>query len=76
MTTKVNIKKGTIAEMVASIPDNDPMRNPPASQMSLRDYFAAHAFAQAHFVVSNIKLASTLAYETADAMLAERLKVK
>ena len=44
--------------------------------MTLRDYFAAHALTQAMRVMSDTESVAVLAYGVADAMLAEREKVK
>ena len=72
------VKTGTVGEMVASIPDNDPMRNPPVQFATMRDLFAAHALGGvvARTGAGQLETVASLAYAYADAMLAERSKPK
>ena len=67
-------KPGTVGDMLASIPEKDreAMLNPLASQMTLRDYFAAQASTIAPGPTP--RAIAHYAYSLADAMLEARLK--
>ena len=68
-------KRGTVVEMLESIPGRDRGLDPPVSFATMRDFFAAHALAGivTRSGAFEAKTAASLAFSYADAMLVERI---